>query len=575
MIYGEEIQRVDFSKGLWLSDSLENVPDGYAANLVNMHVNPVGNLDIRTNYAWLSSSVSCPTGQILETNGSYPGAGYTLRKTAVCFDLAPGGASAYDPIWLGVARNANTPSCVYSWLYATGDMMQVTKNAGAIANVPQSVCQYRDRYYVLTGTNATAPTGSTTVLRFIFGSSSITDSTITTILSGAHQILTFRDRIFAFSITNQAIYYTDQATVGGYPETWSASNVIYLPDAGAIVYNAFVHNDRIYMFTNRGVYQLYATGSPSNWSLQPVNPNIKVYQKDSVALVNGTFVYTDTESVYLYTGGTQIIEVGQPIKYAYSAKVVDHSYPISGSATVYSGPSEYRILPYLEGFILALGYHNNTSGATDWKQTRAPKYYYFNGETWSEIQFDYNPGNYSHYELIGTAKSKAAKVVAGETLNLNDLVYVAELYSGSYYFFPKSVRHDNSVLQADREFKTGLLLKDTEVGGEMNIARFKQLVAHTKCTLTDINFTPYVDGVACTAYNPTVAAPFNGRKYKHRIPVSIERGTNFNLSVSTTFSPTSGSGGAQTAYYYPSFRIYDIGNYVNTDTTKIPDQEYK
>ena len=55
MIYGEERETIPFSKGLWLTDDLDAVPDGFAANLVNLSPNAMGSLEIRPNYIPVSN----------------------------------------------------------------------------------------------------------------------------------------------------------------------------------------------------------------------------------------------------------------------------------------------------------------------------------------------------------------------------------------------------------------------------------------------------------------------------------------------------------------------------------------
>ena len=55
MIYGEERKTIPFSKGLWLTDDLDAVPDGFAANLVNLSPNAMGSLEIRPNYIPVSN----------------------------------------------------------------------------------------------------------------------------------------------------------------------------------------------------------------------------------------------------------------------------------------------------------------------------------------------------------------------------------------------------------------------------------------------------------------------------------------------------------------------------------------
>jgi hypothetical protein len=415
--------------------------------------------------------------------------------------------------------------------------------------------------------------GVADVYRYAFGAGTVTPTLVVSLPALCKNLVTYKDRIFAFAAQSSRVYYTELATVGGYPDNWNAgANFFDLPDTGAIIQNVFSLNDRLYIFTNRGLYNLFAEGAPSTWQTRLVNTDIKIYDKAHVALVDGVFMFTNTKTVYAYNGGSSIVEVGEPIKYAMNARVRDFDIPISSSVQTYSGPTDFRILPWDQGFLLTLGYHSTTN-----TQVRAPKYYYYNGRSWSEVRFDTDlASSYQHYELAGVnvGKSKVCNIASTtEPAKYSDVfLEIRSDGTSTYSFALKAIRRDNSDIDlANHEFQCAMVTRDTDLNDGVKIARIKEANCHTKSTLTGFTISIYVDGAFSNSYAPVLAA--SGGTYKHRVPITIQRGTSALLTFLATFNKSSGTGGDQSVYAWPSLKINRLLFKINSDTRNQPTQE--
>jgi hypothetical protein len=419
--------------------------------------------------------------------------------------------------------------------------------------------QYRDRYYCLdiAGTN---------VSKWSFSSTTLTVASLFTGSVAMSCMVAFRDRIFAAS--ENRIYYTELATSGGYPENWnSGNNFLSMPSLGSTIVSMIVNNNRIYIFTTEGVYQLYATGSPSNWEISLLSSTIKVFSKNAVALIKESFVYTDTEGVYIFNGAT-LKDIGQPIKQALKAG----GY-VAYNGTSYStvaAASGHRILPYQDGFLLVLT--NSTISGSYWIESRYPKYYYFDGVHWSEVDFG-SVNSDIHYALMGVVSSPL-RITASEAARPTDIL--VELRSTNlspltYKVYFSTVRKTNT--SATAFFNATIATKAIKPSTTFwNLNRVKEMVTLTKNsfggTLGSLSVQIVSDNTSATvASTHRDEMGSSTALYYTRHGVPVDRCTFFQPCISTSFPDGVVS---QDNKSWPSFRLNEIGIKVNTDTLQKP-----
>jgi hypothetical protein len=576
MIYGEELINIDFSSGLWLADDLDAVPDGYCANLVNLVKNGAGGFQLRPNFLPVTNFWSSINTNISSLFKHHPLSKFVNSRDATsdtgnnlaAFDLQP--VASFHP-YLSVFQCTSLGSVSVFWVCRDNQVTNFSYSGG----LPHKIVQYRDRYYSLELSNSATSAYGQFISRYEFTVGyALTRTLLQTLPVPAIDLLCFKDRLFAFSAATSRIYYTEQATTGGYPENWNSGNNFFdLPDSGAYIKRAFVLNDRIYIFTNLGVYHLYADGSPAGWRVLSVNSTIRINFHEDVNLIDGAFVYTDRSSVYVYNGSSTNLELGKPIANALNPTVRDYAIPLETSVQTYDGPTAFKFFKYLNGFIFAC-YHYSSDGSGLVK-SRFNKYYYFDGEVWSELQFDQDlsGANRDHYDLL---------LVGGPTPFTTSLTekyspypYLVELRQNSnttaITVRVKTIRPDNKDMDIIN-FQTvfGLFTKDYEFRNP-NISRFKEGRVNFKTSLSQFTVSPYVDGVFSNT--DTVALTTTGQ-FKRRVPINIQRGNSIAFSVAGVSNTTTAPGGDQSQYVYPAFRINSINVFSNTDTRKTVNQTY-
>lgn len=570
MIYGEEQKSIDFSRGLWMADDLDAIPDGYAANLVNLVPDEAGNLEIRPNFlpvinfGTVSFTLSnltgiSPDGNVVDnwSINSLNFAGFALDHTTTS-----------GPSMAIFELEGTTLTCVY---LNRGDTTW-TVNMGAVAMLPLAFAQYRDRYYAIEHNGAY----QSQIWYYNFGIGAIGRTSVGNVGSAQlGDLVTFRDRVFAFDTYTSRVYYTELAALGGYPENWNAgANFFDLPDSGAQIRRAFVANDRLYIFTTVGVYQLYASGAPSTWQVLPVTREITVKSRYDVEYIGGVFIITDRQKVYAYNGSNSIQDIGVPIEAALRSQVADYAIPLESSVQKYSGPYNVRFFPYQSGFIMGC-YHLTYLNAGALQQVRSNKYYYFNGKVWSEIQFDtdLSGSNRGHYDLLVTGKTRRFRTSSTEGIRRDDVLVELRYNSSttSVITAAKTIRSDNQDIDIGNfETKFALFTKDTEYEFP-NMARFKEVRVDLRSSISSVTISPYVDGNFTSSYAPSLGT---AGSHKLRVPVTRERGNSISVSISGALNKTTGPGGDQSLHTWPSFRLNRIMPVVNTDTRKLTDQDY-
>jgi hypothetical protein len=281
---------------------------------------------------------------------------------------ATGSASVNTPSLLmcfddGTTRDVN-------WVnYNNVPTPQITTQTIATARGIKAFCQYKDRYYASNVTDTIFRVSNFTTAG---GALTITDLVA---IAGVNILISFKNRIFG--IFKNRIYYTDLPAIGGYPETWSSSlNFVDMPtsDLDLTIYNALVYKDRMYLFTDRGVYYFSANGAPINWSIQLVSPDYPIYHRDSVCLNKGFIFLTNQVRVFAFNGVTFKDVTGS----------LTGLYRLWGS----TGATIVKLYPYDNGIIAeSISYGIITN------YTRAgSRIFYFDLVGWTEL--DLNSGTF-------------------------------------------------------------------------------------------------------------------------------------------------------------------------------------
>jgi len=340
-----------------------------------------------------ASDKYCPKLQnfVLNSDGDL-----VVRDDVIAVQLAP----AFTPRVIAVATNpipknswerdvevfvatgsqtVNSPSLLFclddgttrnvSWVNCNGATPVTTTQAITPARGIKAFCQYKDRYYASNITD--------TIFRVSNFTTAATPLTITDLVSiaGVNLLLSFKNRIFG--IFKNRIYYTDLPSIGGYPETWNSSlNFLDMPtaDLDLTIYNAIVYKDRIYLFTDRGIYVFFANGAPINWSIQLVSADYPIYHRDSVAVNKGFIFLTDQTKIVAFNGVTFKDVTG-------SLKDI---YGLQGFGS--SGVPRYvtlKLYAFMEGIIIE---HLTYTGAVNYTYSTS-RQFYFDLNIWVEFLF--------------------------------------------------------------------------------------------------------------------------------------------------------------------------------------------
>lgn len=271
------------------------------------------------------------------------------------------------------------------------DVTWLNSNAVTPINVVQTIskpikafCQVRDRYYASNGTT------------HIFGVSNFsgipaTPLTVTDLVAvGVDLLIPFKNRVFG--IKNGRIYWTDLPAIGLYPETWNlVVNFTDMPsvDFDITIHNALVYKDKMYLFTDRGVYYLMANGDPLNWSIQLVSSNYPIFNRDSVCINRNIVFLTDQSALYAFDG-SKFTKVSESIKELF-----------------YNSKSAFQVLkvyPYEDGVILyRIEMEKDiTTGTYIYSPDQNRLLYYFDLDIWVTLRLDFADNQVEHVVKIGT-----------------------------------------------------------------------------------------------------------------------------------------------------------------------------
>ena len=311
-VYGEESAVIEFSKGLWFSDT-PDIPEGFCRGLENLILNDVGSLVVRP-------SIRASFGAIDTAGIAVPDV--DDRSTFYSASRFINGSflgTIDDPNNVPTYIEPNLSTNIVAVPYSLGTIHPLTGAAvrhQKLSEVPGSNwVMYRDRTYVWTyndgikqvvGWNVAAPTNLT--------ETNIAGSPTVAAYSGigVHgHLIVHKDRLFLFTQYGR-VYYTETAAVGGYPETWNiGTNFFGVPVVQ--ICNVFVKDDDVFIWTTKGVWKLQVYGPPESWILKNVLSDISVQDSSQVCLNRGVFYYTARKSVFAFNG-VDNVDISKPIK---------------------------------------------------------------------------------------------------------------------------------------------------------------------------------------------------------------------------------------------------------------------
>jgi hypothetical protein len=289
-VFGEETFELPIFAGLGITD---RPTDTLCPQLQNMFLSSEKEYRIREDFILIQRTTKTPIAI-----GIAQPVPRTLFENNMEVFTAVGIETADTPTILQFFDDGTTRDC--RWLNCNAITPTSVVQTLAAGYGVKAFCQYKDRYYASNGTTV----GKIfRIQNFVAAGGALTVTDLNTITKGVDILLTFRSRVFG--IKKNRIYYTDLPAIAGYPEVWNESiNVIEIPsvDFDVTVHNAFVYRDKIYMFTDKGIYVLSVNGAPVNWSIQPVSTNYPIYDRDSVCLNKNVIFLTDQQSVTMFDG---------------------------------------------------------------------------------------------------------------------------------------------------------------------------------------------------------------------------------------------------------------------------------
>lgn len=254
-----------------------------------------------------------------------------------------------------------------TWLNCNSSVpVSVTQTLPASHGI-KALTQFKDRFYAANSTRIFRVYNFTPL-----GSPPLATTDLLVIAGGVDLLVTFKNRVFG--IKKNRIYYTDLPAAGLYPETWnSAINFI---DAASVnyditIWNVKVFRDKLYLFTDKGIYYLQANGDPTNWNIQVVSTSFSIYDRDSVCMNRNLLFFTDQSSVYTFDG-SKITNITDKFKTPF--------YNTSSTDGIY-----LSVYPFEDGIILnRSGY---TMAGANYVVGSSVSYYY-NMEIWITLTIE-------------------------------------------------------------------------------------------------------------------------------------------------------------------------------------------
>lgn len=360
--FDEEVMEIPIFNGLGIVDTFDT---RLCRSLQNLFLAAPDELQVREDYLELQESVK--TAVAIPTTQAVP---RHLHKTCIEVFTAVGSQTVDSPTLLTFFDDGGaTRTC--EWLNCNNTTPQTTSQTLAATYGVKAFCQFRDRYYAASATKIFR------ISNFNTGGGALTVTDLATV--SVDLLLTFRSRMFG--IKGSRIYYTDLPAIGGYPETWNINlNFVDIPsvDFGINCYNAQVYRDKIYLFTDKGIYVFAVSGDPINWSIQLVSANFPIFDRDSVCIAKNLVFLTDQWGVYQFDG-VNFTKISNNIRALFS---VDISFVAAWAW--------HSIYPYEDGIVLIR--NNFFSNAGNYTSSSSNSWYYYNLNVWVQLQMSTERG---------------------------------------------------------------------------------------------------------------------------------------------------------------------------------------
>lgn len=367
-VFGEESLELNIFKGY--SASKYHRKKDYCSDLINFVSTGDNEYTLREDFVLLQELT-----QTISVIGLIKRTPMNLARDNIEIFTASGSATADAPTLIHAYYHPTGPVQNVTWLTSsqrtpTNYTQDLPANRGL-----KAFCQYKDRYY--------ASNGATHIFRvsnFVTTPATpLITTDLLTLTGGVDQMISFKNRIFG--IKGSRIYYTDLPAIGGYPETWDANlNFIEMPttDLTITILNMIPYRDKLYLFTDRGIYYLLANGDIVNWSVQLVSSDFYITDRDCVCLNRNLIFLTDQVNVWTFDG-TKFTNVSGPIKEIFY-----------NSANLYF---LCKVYPYEDGVILYREeYSDDTTNYTFLSAFTDRLFYYYDLNQWTTLQVP-NTGN--------------------------------------------------------------------------------------------------------------------------------------------------------------------------------------
>jgi hypothetical protein len=381
----EKEEVYSWDKGLWVDQVKDYIPEGCCTDISNFVYTPRKTLIPRADFIKYGNSTgtfTSITNALVVTSRKYwPDWNEAGGLTGAIYHHKLGDTTTLGRACVIVTNKAVglTQSMFYKGSTDSSFTLSVDTYSAALATYfSRGLAQYRDRVYGTGYTGTVIQHHSYTNL--FTGAAVVKTSTIVSTAGLVHTdvivcMASYKDRIWAVPETAPyRIYYTEVAAAGGYPENWnSGNNFVDVADRFGKISIKKMHSfgNKLYLFSDSGVFVLYAEGPVSSWSLQPVSLDMRVFSYDSSIQIDNTIVYTDRKAIYQFDG-TSNKKLSLPIE------------------DVFKDNNTCRLFEFENGIMAQfcnVGTVNIGGGIICYTFT-ACTHYYFDGEVWVKFDID-------------------------------------------------------------------------------------------------------------------------------------------------------------------------------------------
>lgn len=290
--------KIPFDRGVFYRPETSGVvPENYYPDILNFTIDTEGVLRKRFNIEetiYLANTLN---------------AGTTLSLQS--------GIEALNPLVLGTAPAALASAIWWNPHDSGGKkIVALNKPGGASADVASFGFNYTTPCFTEYNSIIYASTDGSSVRKITalnFGTSAITEAIVASSPTNMVGIIAFKNRLFGWK--GNRVYFTDVPSAGGLPETWNTGANFF--DIGAsrgtpVIMNVLPVENRLYFFTDSGLFSVLISGPASTWIQRSVDESIRVRDKFSCFVHKNIMYFVDDQSVYA-TDGVNFTNIGDPV----------------------------------------------------------------------------------------------------------------------------------------------------------------------------------------------------------------------------------------------------------------------